>query len=69
MKSKAAHVFKGWIELTQDEKNEVISAINEYMNSAPTDKLAIRARALNESKASLSFDTGPTGGGCPCCGR
>ena len=69
MKERAVHVFRGWTELTDDEKTEVFNEIIKYMGSTPAEQKMIAVRVLNESKASFSFDTGPIAGGCPCCGR
>lgn len=70
MKKRAAQVFRGWLELSQEEKQEVINAINEFLNATPQGKATLQARTLNEATATFSFDTGPTGSrSCPCCGR
>lgn len=68
MTRNASLVFRGWLDLSQTEKNELVTEINNYIRSNPSQKSQIQSRALTETK--LAFDTGPTSSSsCPCCGR
>ncbi|MDF2532199.1 MAG: hypothetical protein K0Q65_1780 [Clostridia bacterium] len=65
MKEKVKVVIKGFINLTQEERQEFIAEVNKFINGTSMEKTAFQ-KSLNES---YSIDLGPTSGGCPCCGK
>ena len=66
MTNNSTLVFKGFLELTDEEREEVIDAINDFYKKDFSTKRNIQ-ESLQEKTASIIL--GPTGGGCPCCGR
>lgn len=57
-------VLQGFLNLTEDEKAELIKQINSYYNT--DDKATFRRDIGGKVK---SVDLGPLSGGCKCCGR
>ena len=66
MDEKVARVLNGFIALSDAQKEQLIGALNEFRRGNDLVK-----RQLRESvTASVTkMQTGPHGGGCPCCGR
>lgn len=67
MSKESDRVAAGFMRLSQAERSEVITAINEFQNGDMTKRGELKI--LHESRAGI--DTGPTtsSGRCPCCGR
>lgn len=64
MSSKAEHVFKGFLNLTSEEKNALIEEINNYYKESSTAQKSIIERFNKRA------DLGPLlSASCPCCGR
>lgn len=63
MNTKARRVLKGWLELTQQERQWVAQRINQTNTDYAENSLR---KSLDES---LSVTFGPLKEGCPCCGR
>lgn len=66
MNEKTKLVFRGWLELTADEQQQLSHAIRQY-----NEKLFSEQRALQADlhKSVTRMQTGPLGQTCPCCGR
>jgi len=64
--SKASdHVFMGFMRLNEGEQMIVIKQINDYL-----EKGSIKKKEIKEGlEKVIGVILGPTGGGCPCCGR
>lgn len=57
-------VLQGFLNLSEDEKAELIKQINDYYNT--NDKATFKRDIGDKVK---SVDLGPLSGGCKCCGR
>lgn len=57
-------VLQGFLNLTEEQKTELIRQINTYYNT--DDKATFRRDIGGKVK---SVDLGPLSGGCKCCGR
>ncbi len=57
-------VLQGFLNLSEDQKAELIRQINQYYNT--DDKATFRRDIGGKVK---SVDLGPLSGGCKCCGR
>ena len=57
-------VLQGFLNLTEEQKTELIRQINTYYNT--DDKVSFRRDIGGKVK---SVDLGPLSGGCKCCGR
>ncbi len=66
MNDRTNLVYKGFTELNLSEREELIKAVNEFINAD-----AQKRTAINESLGNIvsKMDLGPMGGSCPCCGR
>ena len=65
MSQPSDRVIAGFMRLKEDEQQEVIGEINNYIKQS-----YIKKRNLRESfEKTAGIVLGPTGGGCPCCGR
>lgn len=65
MNERVAIVFKGFLELSSQEQNELIDAMNDYNKKSYTERCEIR-----ETYKSGRVVIGPTSSViCPCCGR
>ena len=59
-------VIAGFMRIKEDEQQEVIREINNYIKQSYLEKRNLRESFEKAAKIVL----GPTGGGgCPCCGR
>lgn len=66
MNEKTTRVFKGWLELTDDERRLLSDAIRQYSEKTSSGKQVLK----EEVRASVTkMQTGPLGPTCPCCGR
>lgn len=63
MNEKVAKVLKGFINLSESEKNDFINDLNKYQRSDYYDR-GVQKR-LVEERASV----GPKDSVCTCCGR
>jgi hypothetical protein len=68
MTSKVAKVLRGFVELTDAERSELIEEINKYQRGDRTLRETIKRNAGDAVKGS-TVNFGPVPGGCPCCGR
>lgn len=66
MSKRSDRVVAGFMNLSREERDEVIKLLNKFINGNEKKK-----RDLKEEFNKLAaVDTGPTGGGtCPCCGK
>ena len=60
-------VFKGWVNLSERERREVIDLIGEYQRGSDTDQRRLRESANRER--AVKMEIGPLGNPCPCCGK
>jgi len=58
MNDKTQAVFNGYLNLSQQEKNDLLTEIGKERDR--------RRRGIVESN---TVSLGPIQGGCPCCGR
>lgn len=66
MEKRIARVLKGYIELSDNEKAELIRLFAS-LNSANFSERQTVTKSMNDSLNRI--DMGPVGAGCPCCGR
>ena len=66
MNEKTRKVFNGWLGLSNSERREFLEAIRDYDSANDSRKTEIRESIRNSV---TKMQTGPLGGGCPCCGR
>ena len=65
MTENTRKVFNGWVNLTQDEKNELATLINDYEKATPDEK-----RRMQVNRSVKAVETGPYSTvSCVCCGR
>lgn len=57
-------VLQGFLNLSEEQKTDLIREINRYYNT--DDKVTFRRDIGGKVK---SVDLGPLSGGCKCCGR
>ena len=58
-------VFRGFLNLNEDQQNQLIKQMNDWIKSPYSRKSEIR-KSIIEERVVL----GPVGGDkCPCCGR
>ena len=69
MNNKLEFVFKGFINLDHNEKNDLIKKINTWIESDEKNKGIIKT--ANENFIKKRIITGPNAIGniCPCCKR
>lgn len=58
-------VLNGFLNLTENEKRQIINEIIGYRQLTHTEQVANRS----QSRAVMSRDTEPILPHCPCCGR
>lgn len=64
MDTQTDQVFRGFLGLTQTQKQELIKAINDYYKETVTVQKQLEERYLKR------FDLGPLSSNvCKCCGR
>jgi uncharacterized protein Yka (UPF0111/DUF47 family) len=66
MNEKTQRVFNGWVQLSSAERRDFQDAIRDYESASDSRKTEIRE---SMRKSATKMQTGPLGGGCPCCGR
>jgi hypothetical protein len=65
MNAKVAKVLNGFIQLNDQEKQELIKTVQEYFKYPNSTEQEVR-KFLTESNA-ITF--GPAPSSCPCCGK
>jgi hypothetical protein len=66
MSANSDRVVYGFMHLTEAERNEAVTKLNEYLNASGSEKSVLRENLQRIVKV----DLGPIGqGNCPCCGR
>lgn len=66
MTNKVEIVFKGFIELTETEKQEFLEEVRKYMGKSYFEK----GRIDEDINTNVRRILGPTSSAhCPCCGR
>lgn len=64
MTSNVKKVLKGYIQLTESERTELLQEIEKYI------KATFSERTIIENRVSDAVSLGPlSSGACPCCGR
>ncbi len=63
MRQKA--VLKGFIQLSQQERNELVEELNKLQNPPTPNTRELLERSIKGEV--INF--GPAPSGCPCCGR
>lgn len=58
-------VLHGMMELSTEERRELIAEWNRYVNSPGI----VASGMIRETKTFLPVTLGPLGGPCKCCGR
>jgi hypothetical protein len=58
-------VFRGWLELSEDDRNAVLRAINDF-RSQPR---SVQLSEASQLAKSLEIYFGPSSPVCQCCGR
>lgn len=61
MNDKTKLVLKGYLELNEHERNDLIKELNKTIDLSSSQK----SRKFGE----ISMELGPVTRGCPCCGR
>jgi hypothetical protein len=77
MNEKIRLVLSGYLALSSEDRRKFVEEINRYINATEAGKRQIesdlKTNVLKEQdsmrKAGARMETGPLGGGCPCCGR
>jgi len=65
MNKRVARVLKGYSELNESEKGELVEYVNQFRTGTSRE-----TRVLNEELGkSLGVTFGPAPNACPCCGR
>lgn len=70
MSPKVMKVLRGFHELGDAERAELIAEINKYQQGNTVFRESLKrdlSEQVRKSQASVNF--GPAPGGCPCCGR
>jgi hypothetical protein len=65
---KIEHLFKGFLELNEKERQEFLKIVSEYKDYPNTTEKELR-KIILEKKYDSNIDFGPTTAGCPCCGK
>jgi hypothetical protein len=66
MNDKIKHVFKGRMELTAAEREELGAEVRRFLDSQERQRLLEK----NETGRVITrLHTGPMSSACPCCGR
>ncbi len=65
MNERTRIVFNGFLELTQSEQQEFISAVINHSRMTEVEKRLVESETKSMTRVSL----GPLGNVCPCCGR
>jgi hypothetical protein len=65
MTQKSNLVIGGWLELTDQEKREVLDAINEYYGATFSQRSALHQKSFSERNLGPVSALG--GSICPCC--
>jgi|GEM_PF-2949777 len=63
MNEKSFKVFTGFTKLSEAERKEVLKEIEDWAAKSGNQRI------IREGEIRKSVFMGPTGGGCPCCGR
>lgn len=66
MKEKVNRVMNGFINLSLDERNELIREINRFNEASIYEKETIKR---NVSDLQKSYTVGPRNNYCECCGK
>ena len=67
MNSKIARILNGVLELSDEEKRELIEQLRELEEYPNLTEQEIRKSIVGNESYSVSL--GPTPTACPCCGR
>jgi hypothetical protein len=65
MNNKTKLVFRGFVELTDSERTELIAEISKYQNGTRD----LRESLSKSVRSDTTINFGPAPGNCPCCGR
>lgn len=68
MKKKVAYVVNGFLELNEEDREELVRAINKYIEGTVTEE-ALRRSFPESVLGSTRMTLGPSPNGCPCCGK
>ncbi len=66
MDEKVALVLNGFLTLSDPQKQQLIGLLDEFRTGTDFTKRQLRESV---SASVTKMQTGPHGGGCPCCGR
>ncbi len=67
MNNKTKQVIRGWLNLTEEEKEEFNNILNDYEGKTYTFEKKSFVEEIEKSVVGIVL--GPTEGSCPCCGR
>lgn len=67
MNDKTRFVFRGWLQLSPQERSDLIGAIQEFAAGEPGERTAF----LRESAEFITkrISLGPLSDACTCCGK
>jgi hypothetical protein len=63
MTDNTRRVLNGFIELSDDEKQEFVDELQKWSD------LDFSERSRYQERVQKSVDLGPLSGACPCCGK